>query len=420
MTAPGFNQRATPPGRKAGRLGLLLLLAALASGCGGDVDVVGDSPVSVVDERSELDGLNREIAFYQRRVADDSTGGLDLARLAGLCLARARVTGNHEDYRRAGELAARSLERLPVRNGRARLLLASSHLGLHRFYEAAVEARALCREEPGEPAFAGLLAEIELELGHAEAADSLFTILERTPEARTRLDLMVRLARWDEMRGRLDAAQERLDVAEERARFEYGLTPEQRAWFAFKSGEVALRRGRLDRAERSFRRALARRPDDRRLLTGLCQVATRRGDLRAAVAFGERAVAGIPDPAAVVALARALEAAGESARAESLLEPLRRGALQAPFDRIGATLLIESRERLPEVVARLEQEARLRPDQQGLELLARARRAAGRAPEVDEAAPIAPRAASPASPTAVGSSPPSPRAPDPARTGPSR
>lgn len=358
-------------------LGLGLLLAL--SGCGSAPRrPVASTAASLAASQRELVALNQDIALYQKRAAEDPTGGLDLAALAGLYLQRARVTGNPIDFGRAEQAARQSERNLGARNGKAGYIVAASLLGQHRFAEAGVAARALCAGNPEITAFSGLLGEIQLELGDYAGADSSFAPLAQSLPPDAGLETIARLARWDELNGRAARAEGRLREALRRAAATPNLSPEQRAWFHLRLGDFAFRQGRADDAEREWRAGLAERPDDRRLLLGLARLAAARHQWRESLRDAEAAVALLPDPAGLVALGEARRALGDAAGAEACFRQVEAIAFDSPFNRVATTLLVDEGLRLPEVVAWLAREAAERPDIQGQDLLAFALYRAGR------------------------------------------
>ena len=117
------------------------------------------------------------------------------------------------------------------------------------------------RREPEAPAAQALLGEVLLELGEYPAARAIFgTLRSRSNDP----GVASRLARWDELEGRVEAADRLLRDARERALALHGLPREQRAWFHFRVGDLALRYGRLDQAEAALRAGLAESADDHR------------------------------------------------------------------------------------------------------------------------------------------------------------
>jgi tetratricopeptide (TPR) repeat protein len=227
----------------------------------------------------------REIAFYQKRVAEDTASAADQARLAALFLQRARESGDYEDFRRSERAARRSLELRHARNGGGMLALASSLLAQHRFIEARAVAAALCALAPEETGFLALRAELELEIGDYDAAKASFDSL---ASERRNLAVAPRLARWAELRGDVELARRMLYEALLHARGRTDLPREQVAWFFLRVGDIELRSGRLDDAERALRAGLELEPGDHRLLAALARVEALRGRWPKVVELGER------------------------------------------------------------------------------------------------------------------------------------
>src|SRR5438552_992875 len=225
-------------------------------------------------------GANDVAGFLVRRVAADPMGAADRSRLAALYLQRGRETGDFEDYRRAEALARRSLELRVAHNARTYVVLASALLAQHRFTEALDVARALNAGDPGVAANQAVQAEVELELGRYAAARALFDSLW---PARRDLAVAPRLARWAEIRGDTGLARRLLAGALATARRRRDLPPEQVAWFYLRTGDYALRYGRLDEAAYALRAGLDVFPSDYRLLAAMARLEAARGRWREAV-----------------------------------------------------------------------------------------------------------------------------------------
>src|SRR2546428_9146943 len=85
--------------------------------------------------------LQREIEFYQARLAYDPNSGLNLAALAGAYLRMARATGDLSWYLLAEQTAQRSLASLPFQNHGALIVLARVAEARHDFQQAIRLAR---------------------------------------------------------------------------------------------------------------------------------------------------------------------------------------------------------------------------------------------------------------------------------------
>src|SRR5881628_1693967 len=268
-----------------------------------------------------------DVAFFVRRVAADPMGAADRSRLAALYLQRGRETGDFEDYRRAEALARRSLELRVAHNARTYVVLASALLAQHRFTEALDVARALNARAPGVAANQAVQAEVELELGRYAEARALFDSLW---PARRDLAVAPRLARWAEIRGDTGLARRLLAAALDTARRRRDLPPEQLAWFYLRTGDYALRYGRLDEAAYALQAGLDVFPSDYRLLAAMARLEAARGRWREAVRWGEAAISAVPDPATFGVISDAYAALGDTVQAAEYARAMELAVLGQP------------------------------------------------------------------------------------------
>lgn len=360
--------------------GILILAAAgLAGATAGTVRGAAAARATAI-VRARIDAAGRrdaDIGFYAARVARDPIGAADRARLAALYLQRARETGDFADYGRAEALARRSLALRVAHNGQAYVLLASALLAQHRFTEALDVARALDAHDPGVPRHRALLAEVELELGRYDAVGPLF---ESLWPARHELAVAPRLARWAEIRGDTALARRLLDAALAAAHQRRDLPAEQLAWFYLRVGDFALRYGRLETADYALQRGLAVFPGDYRLLGARARLAVSRLRWRDAIAYGEQAIARVPDPATFGVISDAYAALGDSASAAEYARAMEVAVLGQPgqWHRAWSLFLLDHHRRVPDVLAKVREELRTRRDVYGYDLLAWALHQAGR------------------------------------------
>jgi tetratricopeptide (TPR) repeat protein len=318
--------------------------------------------------RADLALRDADIAFHERRAAEDPWSAADRAQLAGLWLQRGRETGDVTDYRRAESAARASLSLREGRNGKARLVLASSLLALHRFAEALDAAESLVRDEPEIIGYRALLAEILLELGRYDSAAAHFDTLYH---ARRDPAVAPRLARWFEIRGEAGRARRLLEDALEQAKARRDLPAEQVAWFHLRLADHALRFGRLPDAEAALRAGLRIHPGDGRLLSALGRAAAMRGDRRSALAYIARA--GDRADLATLALAGDMHAElGDSASAEAYFAQAEAAYASnpEPFARQWSQYRIDHKRHLPETLMLLRREVVLRPDVLGWDMVA--------------------------------------------------
>jgi tetratricopeptide (TPR) repeat protein len=331
----------------------------------GSADASGAGAAAFADDAKLRE---QDIAFYRDRALADTLSAADRAQLAALYLQRARETGDIADYGRAEAAARRSLALRSGRNGKAAVVLASSLLALHRFPEALTAARGFCDELPDRPAACALLAEIQLEMGDYDAAAASFAAL-----APFRGDLAVapRLARWYEITGRTDDAWRLLlDVRAEAVRRD-ALPREQVAWFHLRVGDIALRNGDLDRAERALGEGLRVEPADARLLAAMARSRALRHDWRAALDYalrtGDRA-----DLATLALIGDAYAALGDPMQAERWYDAVERAAAgnPEPFNRQWMQFRLDHGRALGPTLELLRAEIAIRRDVYGWDQLA--------------------------------------------------
>ena len=277
--------------------------------------------------KSESEIRSLDIEFYERRVAEDSLGASDRSQLATLYLQRARETGSYPDYERAARLARRSLDLRESHNAETYLLLTSALLAKHEFTEALRAARTLYADDTTDASHTALLAEVELEVGDYARAGTHFRAVSFDAD---KPSIAARLARWYEITGQLWKAQAILRVSAARLAKSSEVPREQLAWFHYRLGELYLRGGQREAADSSFKRALAELPTDYRALGGLTRLSAAKGDWKAALDFGARAIAVQLDPATLGTMSDAYAALGDTAQARSFADAMAVAALSQP------------------------------------------------------------------------------------------
>lgn len=361
-----------------------LFLAARDARTGARGGTPPAAPVSAFDLR-EI-----EIAFYMDRAARDTLSAADRGRLAALYLERARETGNPADLERAESAARASLRLREAHNSGTAALLASILMSQHRFGDALAAARLADARDPGVPGYRALIGEIVMELGDYARAAAIFDSLRREPLSDA---AQLRLARWYEVSGRPALAKITLDrvlLAWERSS---AVPPSQLGWIRLRLAELALKEGQADSAQVHLRSALARAPDDYRLLGAMARLSAHRGDWRSAVEWGERSFAGALDPATIGVVADAHRTLGDSALAEEYEATLRTLALaQGAFPHRAWSLHLLDRGRdVEQVLEQARRELRTRKDVYGYDVYAWALHKAGRHREAAEAMRLATR-----------------------------
>jgi tetratricopeptide (TPR) repeat protein len=317
---------------------------------------------------SEADVLDRDLQFYRRRLQLDSLSARDEGELARLYLQRGRLMASDPDLRQAEAHARRSLALRRGRNGGTAQVLAGALMARHAFAEAREVVERLVASDSSSRAARAMLGEIELELGDYEAARRTFgTLL----TVRTDFVVAPRYARWEELRGRPDAAEALFRGALAQAAAHHGTPASQLAWFHWRLGDLALRSGRAEEAEAELARGLTAVPDDPRLLAARARLAAVRHRWPEAIAYGERALARVVDPATLGLLSQVYAAVGDSARSADAFKAMAVAVLNqpGPFHRGWSLLLLERGAEVPVVLARARAELENRRDVYGWDLL---------------------------------------------------
>jgi len=328
--------------------------------------------------------LDSNIAFYEGVARRDPTGGMALGQLALFYMRRARATGDYQDVLRSESAARKSLGNRGAHNTRARQALAASLLSEHRFGDALGVAQDLAGRDASSAAFRASVGEIQMELGHYDDARASFaSVAGNTSD----LSVAPRLARWLELEGHPDSAYRLMNASLLAVVDRRDVPAEQKAWFWLRLGDLQLRRGRIGEAAIDYQNGLAAHPDDYRLLTATAKLEGARHEWRKAIDFGERAVAVSFDPATLGVMSDAWAALGDSAKANEYAHAMEIAVSKqaTAYHREWSLFLLNHGLRVPEVLAKTQEELRTRQDIYGYDALAWALHASGRDGEARDA-----------------------------------
>jgi tetratricopeptide (TPR) repeat protein len=210
--------------------------------------------------------IEREIAFYQQRIQQQSTAGLDRATLAQAYLKMARATGESSWYLLAQQTAEQSLSQLPVHNYGATVVLAKIATAKHEF----IQALSLLKQLPPEAESLALLTTANLALGDVKTASKTAnTLVERVPTlSNLALKALVELAQGEDLAAMRDF---KAAIAAEEPE-EAGSS----AWVRTLLGRFYYKRGQLQQAEELYRSALQILPKYPPALLNLAELSVRQ------------------------------------------------------------------------------------------------------------------------------------------------
>ncbi|HTD32518.1 MAG TPA: hypothetical protein VK665_02565 [Candidatus Elarobacter sp.] len=319
------------------------------------------------------DYLNRDriVAFWERAESERHRGDfLSPQHLSAEYMQRYRERGDVGDVLRAMRAAneARRAQRFP--DPGAEVALGSALVALHRFRDALAVTKHLERLVPGDPAMAVREASIDLELGRYDDARRIVGRLAhddaRRPDRDDAVAAGTLIARYDELTGHLARARERFARATAYANARFDAPAQERAWFWFRTGELAFEAGDTDAAIGAERESLRTFPEyseaNRMLARITCSLHRWRECLDAASASAR--VVPYPEVLGYEADAqRALGDAEEAARTEDTIETVERiGNAERISDRLLAVYYAEHGKRLDDAYRIARRELAVRDD----------------------------------------------------------
>jgi tetratricopeptide (TPR) repeat protein len=311
--------------------------------------------------------VQKTVEFWEGRTRKAPGRYLEFRELAGAYLARQRETGDIEDAVRAERAARRSLELQDRGNVVALTRLVRSLLGQHRFPEA---LEAAGRATAMDPKAWLLVADVELELGRPDEAQSAFAQAPFDPEDLSAIILRARFADAD---GDSERALALLREAARRADELSDLPAQAAAWFHVMVGHTLIDRGHLDEGTTACRTALAIFPRDYRAMTGLAEAAAFRCEWDQVIVWASRAIEASPqNPEALKLLAEAYAARGdhkETERQRLRFQELAHSFLRI-YDRHWALFCADHDQNLDEAYALAKRDLELRTDAAAYETLA--------------------------------------------------
>ena len=297
--------------------------------------------------------LARSADALRARLADEPGEPGATVALAAVLLRQARVDSNPALAREAETVVRTALDRDPL-DYQTRRTLATVLLSQHRFREAIVIAEETRALNPDDAWNHGVIGDASLELGEYDAAWAAYdTMMRIRPSAQA----YARVAHALELSGDLERALETMQMSAEATSAH---DPEALAWHYAQLGHLQFELGRLDDADREYRRAAFVFPGHPYALAGRIRVTAAAGRYHDALALARPLLeqTGSPEIAAQVGdLHAALGDARAAARYYDEAERLERDGWtwEEPQPGALARLLGDRDRRADEAVALAEQ-----------------------------------------------------------------
>lgn len=306
---------------------------------------------------TSAEGLRERIDEMENRLRERPHDGGASVLLADALLRQGRVTGDGRPAARAAELLKTLLKDNPGYYDALRML-GAIYLSQHKFREALEVGRRARDLRPSDAWNYGVIGDALIELGeYDQAFDAIDTMAGMRPTAAA----YARVAYAREIRGDLDGALQAMQMA---ANATPSRDPEAQAWYASQLGELYLRLGKLDDADREYRRALFVFPDYLLAMVGQGKVKATKGERQSALAIYLQQLKRTPTVDLAGRIGDLYAADGETAQAEhyyQLAEGLA-GPGIAQTEAILALFLAEHDRKLPEALTIAKSVAAMRHD----------------------------------------------------------
>ena len=216
-------------------------------------------------------GLQERIKDMEERLRGHPDDVSAAVLLADALLRQARATNDARPTSRASEVLKTVLKEDPIQYDALRML-GAIYLSQHRFRDALSLGERARELRPTDAWNYGVMGDALIELGEYDKAFKAFdTMMTLRPSATA----YARVSYARELRGDLQGALEAMEFAEKATPPQ---DPEAQAWYAAHIGELYLRMGMLDEADRAYRRAAFVFPNYPPTMIGQGKVKVARGD----------------------------------------------------------------------------------------------------------------------------------------------
>ena len=239
---------------------ITILVVAVFFGCQEKAEKITDSndydKYLSTHHTPSKDAVEKELQFWQTRFNNDSTHLMEMGRLSGIHASLFGNTGDISELKTSEKLIKKSID-VAARNKDSYLRsLAHNYISQHRFKEAQVLLDSAYLYPDNRKETEMMLFDVAMELGEYDRADTLLGKIKDTQD----FNYLIRLAKWSDHNGNLDAAIKYLEQAKQIAE-----TRDNRGfklWIYSNIGDFYGHAGRLEDAYNSYLKTLELEPDN--------------------------------------------------------------------------------------------------------------------------------------------------------------
>ena len=364
----------------------VVLGAVLAAVCSGKPAArVEPAPLTraTAEATTSREDLDRAMTAAQQKLAANPADGRAALAFAQAALRRARVESNGGYTLRAEQVLKTVLDREPG-DYDALKMLGAIYMSQHRFREAIEIADRAIKTKPKDAWNYGVLGDAHIELGeYPQAFDAFDTMARLRPDAAA----YARVSYARELQGNLQGAIASMTMAAEATGAQ---DPESLAWHYAQIGNLLLKTGDVDAAEREYARADHAFPGHPFARAGQAKVAAARGQYDDALIIYRALMKASPTSETAIAAGDILMQKGDADGANAMYaraEAIERDAwlTEARLTTNVARMLAERGVRTDEAVQLAEEAARNRKDIFTMDALAWSYYRAGRFQDAEKA-----------------------------------
>jgi tetratricopeptide (TPR) repeat protein len=233
---------------------------AVLCGCQEKAQKITDSkdydPYLITNNTPSKNALHEEFEFWQKEFDNDSTNLVEMSRMSGIHASMFGITGDISELKTSEKLIKKSHD-VSARNKDSYLRsLAHNYVSQHRFKEAQVLLDSAYTYPDNHRETEMMLFDVAMELGEYDRADTLLGKIKDPKD----FNYLIRLAKWSDHNGNLDAAIKYMEQAKQIAeeRDNRGL----KLWVYSNIGDFYGHAGRLQDSYNSYLKTLAIEPDN--------------------------------------------------------------------------------------------------------------------------------------------------------------